>query len=302
MSAGPGVEDPGMRFPRPAPWLSLLLALIVLAGISALVVHAGREGGGGPPAPGTRASARTPAPARPESGAGRTRRRMAELSLRREPLYRGSEHRPLVALTFDDGPGRDTMRVLSALNRLRVRATFFVIGRQLAGRERELRAIVAHGDALGVHSWSHPDLTTLPPARVRAELLGTRNAIRRITGGDPVLYRPPYGAVDATVMASVAGARMVPVLWDVDGADWAEGATPKTLRRTVLAEVRPGSIILLHDGGGRRGVTARALPAIVAGLRARGLRPVLVTELLERDPPPSQAPAPPARPGSDPGR
>lgn len=305
MTTPAGVEDQWVRFPRPAPWLALLVALLLLAGASALVVRSSRGDDPGRRAfPLPSATPAYPVPGPAAVAAARARRSMAELSLRRAPLYRGSEHMTLVALTFDDGPGTDTMRILSTLNRLRVPGTFFVIGRQLAGRRRELRAIVAHGDALGVHTWSHPDLTTLRPARVRSELLGTRNAIRRIAGVDPVLYRPPYGAIDLRVMADVAAARMVPVLWDVDGEDWMEHATPATVSRTVLAEVRPGSIILLHDGGGRRGVTARALPRIVAGLRSRGLQPVLVTDLLERDPPPTGPPATttPADPASDPGR
>lgn len=283
-----------MRFPRPAPWIALLLALAVLAGVAALLAGGGGSDdpgdGAGVPAPSTTPAA--PIPGLAATAAARTRREIAQLSLRRQPLYRGSERRALVALTFDDGPGPDTLRILSTLNRLRVPGTFFVIGRQLAGRERQLRAIVAHGDEIGVHSWSHPDLTRLRVARVRAEIVGTRNAIRARAGVEPLLYRPPYGAIDRRVMAAVAPARMAPVLWDVDGDDWARTATPARVARTVLAEVRPGSIILLHDGGGRRGVTARALPRIVAGLRARGLEAVLVSELLERDPPPSAPPVP----------
>ena len=294
------VEDGRMRFLRPPPWLALLLTVAVLAGASALVVRtAGGTGTDAPldgPVPATTPAA--PIPGLAATAAARARREMALLSMRREAVYRGSERMDLVALTFDDGPGPDTMRILSALNRLRVPGTFFVIGRQLEGRERALRAIAAHGDEIGVHSWSHPDLTTLTPARVRSELVGTRNAIRRLAGVDPVLYRPPYGAVDRRVMAAVAAARMVPVLWDADGDDWAGGATPARVSRTILSEVRPGSIILLHDGGGRRGVTVRALPRIVAGLRARGLEPVLVSELLERDPPPRDRP--PAERATDP--
>ncbi len=291
-----------MRFLRPPPWLALLVTVAVLAGASALVVRTAGSTGTGTdasldgPAPATTPAA--PIPGLAAVGAARTHREMALLSMRREAVYRGSEHMDLVALTFDDGPGPDTMRILSVLNRLRVPGTFFVIGRQLEGRERALQAIAAHGDEVGVHSWSHPDLTTLTPARVRSELLGTRNAIRRLAGVDPVLYRPPYGAVDRRVMAAVAAARMVPVLWDADGDDWARGATPARVSRTILSEVRPGSIILLHDGGGRRGVTVRALPRIVAGLRARRLEPVLVSELLERDPPPGDRP--PAARATDP--
>ena len=187
-----------MRLPRPAPWLVLLLTVAALAGASAIVGPLGRDG---PPEEGPSTPIASTTPAAPVPGPAatpetRARREMARLSMRQEPLYRGSERMALVALTFDDGPGVDTMRILLALNQLHVPATFFVIGRQLEGRERELRAIVAHGDEVGVHSWSHPDLTSLSPARVRAELLGTRNAVRRLAGVDPVLYRPPYGAID----------------------------------------------------------------------------------------------------------
>ena len=112
-----------MRPPRPAPWLALLLALAALAGVAALVARPGPEGpsgeGAGTPAPSTTPAA--PIPGLAATAEARTRRAMALLSMRREPLYRGSERMALVALTFDDGPGADTMRILSALNRLDVR-------------------------------------------------------------------------------------------------------------------------------------------------------------------------------------
>jgi peptidoglycan-N-acetylglucosamine deacetylase len=282
------------RSPRPRLWLLALGALVALVGLSVLVV---RLGGGASQASGRgvlRSVGGVPAPDLSPAAARARRERaaMAAISMWRQPVYRGSERRRLVALTFDDGPGPDTMRILGTLNRLGVPATFFVVGRQIAGHERELAAVVAHGGAIGVHTWDHRDLTRLRPAQVRAEVLGTRNAIRAAAGSDPALYRPPYGAVDAHVMADVAAGRMVPVLWDCDGEDWREDATPRSVARAILREVRPGSIILLHDGGGRRVVTARALPAIVRGLRARHLTPVLVTDLLRRDPPPRDHAAP----------
>jgi peptidoglycan-N-acetylglucosamine deacetylase len=270
------------RSPRPRLWLLALGALVALVGLSVLVARLGggasRASGqavlrsvGGEPAP-----ALSPAAAR----ARRERAAMAAISRWRQPVYRGSERRRLVALTFDDGPGPDTMRILGTLNRLGVPATFFVIGRQIAGHERELAAIVAHGGEVGVHTWDHPDLTGQRPAQVRAEVLGTRDAIRAAAGSDPALYRPPYGAVDAHVMADVAAARMVPVLWDCDGEDWREDATPRSVARAILREVRPGSIVLLHDGGGDRSQTAEALPAVIEGLLERGYRFTLVDELL----------------------
>ena len=86
-------------------------------------------------------------------------------------------------------------------------------------------------------------------------------------------------------MDAVASARMVPVLWDADGDDWAPGISAAEISRRILAGVRPGSIILLHDGGGPRNQTVKAIPLILKGLKKRGLKPVTVSELLEQDPP-----------------
>ncbi|MGD9694473.1 MAG: polysaccharide deacetylase family protein [Thermoleophilia bacterium] len=280
---------------RPPLWGWLLAGLAALAVAAALIVRATGDGGSPGPAGALTATAPATAPVAPSPPpVSAERRAMAELSLRGTPIYRGSERRKLVALTFDDGPGRETTDVIGQLARLRVPATFFVIGRQIAGRESELRAMVAHGHEVGVHTWSHPDLTTLKRPRVRSEVLGTRNLIRRVTGVDPGLLRPPYGAVDRAVLDDIASERMVAALWDVDALDWHADAGPGKIAATVLREVRPGSIILMHDGPvGRPGATVRALPRIVRGLRARGLEPVTVSELLRRDPPPEQPP--PAR-------
>lgn len=268
------------RIPRPAPWLGLLVGLVLLTGVAVLVTRMGDGGDSGAPAPVVTTPPLDPAAAR----AAARRRALAQIAMWRQPVYRGAGSSRLVGLSFDDGPAPTTMRILGELNRLGVNATFFVIGRQVSGNERELRAIVAHGNEVAVHTWDHPDLTTLTAAGVRRQLVRTRDAIRAATGDDPGLYRPPYGAIDDRVVSAVAPARMVPVLWDADGDDWT-GIGARQISRRVLAEVHPGAIILLHDGGGMRGATAAALPAIVRGLRARGLTPVPVGRLLESDPP-----------------
>ena len=284
------------RYPRPAPWLGLLLGLVVLTGAAALVAHLS---GGGP----DRAdSASAPAPhVNPAvARAAAHRRAMARIALWRQPVYRGSDTSNLVALSFDDGPAPATLRTLAQLNRLEVHATFFVIGRQIPGNEPKLRAIVKHGNEVAVHTWDHPDLTTLSDARIRSELIDTRDAIRKGVGVNPAFYRPPYGAVNDRVVGAIASARMVPVLWDADGDDWVPGISAAQISRRVLAKVRAGSIILLHDGGGPRDQTVKAIPLVVKGLRARGLTPVMVSELLERDPPPhGGAPAHVVDPSAD---
>jgi len=192
-----------------------------------------------------------------------------------------------VALSFDDGPSEDTPRVLDILEAEQVPATFFEVGREIAGREATLRRIVADGDVIGDHTWSHLDLTK-HPKQVVPQLASTRDAVARATGGyTPCLFRPPYGALDPAVVRDAAGLGLATVTWDVDPRDWSLPGT-KRIVRTVLSETRPGSIILLHDGGGPREQTVAALPAIIRALRARGLRFVTVPQLLGF--PPAYAP------------
>lgn len=287
------------RIPRPAPWLGLLVGLVLLTAVAALVAHLG--GAGDSQDAGLAAERTVTTPPDPAALRAAARRRaMAQIALWRQPVYRGAPTSRLVGLSFDDGPAPSTMKVLAALNRLHVNATFFVIGRQVRGNERELRAILAHGNEIAVHTWDHPDLTTLTNARARGQVIATRDAIREATGVDPGLYRPPYGAIDDRVARAIGPTRMVPVLWDTDGDDW-NGLTAAQISRRVLAEAHPGAIILLHDGGGMRGPTVAAIPAIVRGLRARGLTPVPVGRLLETDPPARDgAPAATVDPDADP--
>ncbi len=157
-------------------------------------------------------------------------------------------------------------------------ATFFMIGRQItASYGPTLRTELRYGDALGDHSFTHPYLTRVDD--VAAELGRTRTAIERLTGYTPCVFRPPYGAYDASVIDTARSLGLATVLWNDDPSDWALPGTPAIVQR-VLAQVRPGSIIISHDGGGFRGETLAAYPTIIAALRARGYRFQTVPELL----------------------
>jgi peptidoglycan/xylan/chitin deacetylase (PgdA/CDA1 family) len=193
--------------------------------------------------------------------------------------YRGgSGRRREVAFGFDDGPAPDTIAFVRMLERVHARATFFVIGRQIvpAYRPALLREL-RDGDVLGDHTFTHPDLVLSRDAR--SQLADTAAAIRARTGYEPCVFRPPYGAYDAAVVATARSLGMATVLWDVDPADWAKPGTA-AIEQRVLAQVRPGSIVISHDGGGPRGQTLAAYPAIVHALRARGYRIVTIPELL----------------------
>jgi len=194
-----------------------------------------------------------------------------------------------VALTFDDGPSPVyTPRIMRVLRRLHVHATFFVIGYLAQAYPAIVREEQRFGMAVGNHTYNHPEVppfAQLPRVLVRDEIALTAGVLERI-GVHTDLFRPPAGSTSPTVerIASTFGERVV--LWSVDPADWAPGATARTIAARVLSAVHPGSIVVLHDGGGDRSATLAALPLIVHGIRHRHLH--LVS--LDARPPAARAP------------
>jgi peptidoglycan/xylan/chitin deacetylase (PgdA/CDA1 family) len=193
-------------------------------------------------------------------------------------LYRSGPSSREVAIGFDDGPYTDTPAFVRMLERSHAKATFFMIGRQVTSTYREtmlheLRA----GDALGDHSYSHPDMTrTSDP---RGQLERTLAVIRAQSGYTPCVFRPPYGDVDSSVIRIASSLGMATIGWNDDPGDYAQPGTSAIVQR-VLAQVRPGSIVISHDGGGPRWQTLAAYPRIIAALHRRGYRVVTIPELL----------------------
>ncbi len=194
--------------------------------------------------------------------------------------YRSGPPRKEVALSFDDGPyplTQDFVRMLRANGAV---ATFFMIGRQVNPSFRgTLREELRDGDALGDHTWTHPDLDALSESAVRGELASTREVIKRESGYSPCVFRPPYGDYDATVVRVARSLGLATILWDVDPSDYTLPGVG-AIEQRVLAQATAGSIILSHDGGGPRGETLAAYPQIIRRLRARGYRFVTVPQLL----------------------
>ena len=185
----------------------------------------------------------------------------------------GPRDRKVVALTFDDGPSDYTPAFLDVLRREHTRGTFFEIGQEIGGREATLRRILREGDEIGNHTTHHTEFPGY------ANIAPTTSLIEAATHFHPCLFRPPGGAVDASVIAAAAADGMRSITWDVDPADWSNPGSAAVYSRVVGA-VRPGSIVLMHDGGGDRSGTLAALPRIIDALRARGYRFATVTELL----------------------
>lgn len=195
----------------------------------------------------------------------------------RSPWYwtNASRHRRVVALTFDDGPSPYTPQVLSILERNHINATFFMIGEQVRGHEELLRRSLADGNVFGNHTFTHANVS----GGGLGQLTSTQGAIRRASGYTPCLFRAPYGAVSGTIIGQARGLGMDTIEWDVDPRDWSRPGTDAIYSRIVGA-ARPGSIILMHDGGGPRDETVAALPHVISTLRHRGYGFVTVPQLL----------------------
>jgi peptidoglycan-N-acetylglucosamine deacetylase len=196
-----------------------------------------------------------------------------------------------VALTFDDGPGPYTQQLVATLDKLQVHATFFAIGDQEQYFSAGTVAEVKSGDAIGDHTETHPMMATLSPHDQYEELFDQMAQIEVVGGRRPRLFRPPYGSFNATTFRELRHLHLLMVLWSVDTSDYTLPGVDAIVH-SALTGAKPGAIILMHDGGGNRSETIAALPAIVRGLRKRGLRPVTVPQLLMDDPPPHGLPLP----------
>ncbi len=190
-----------------------------------------------------------------------------------------------VALTFDDGPGPFTPAVIATLKRFHVPATFFQVGTAIAGFPQLARSELLAGFGVGDHTETHPFLAALPPAAQRTQIVGEARRIHDYGAPYPRLFRPPYESFDPTTARIVRAADMLMVLWSVDTKDFSRPGIA-SIAATAFAQVRPGAIILMHDGGGPRGQTVAALPRVISGLRRRGYRLVTVGRLMLDDPPP----------------
>ncbi len=185
-----------------------------------------------------------------------------------------------IALTFDDGPTRRfTAPILDTLRKHEVPATFFVIGAQIKPNRELVRRIVREGHALANHTWSHADVSR-GDAQANVQLGDTQYAIQQAVGRAGCLMRPPRGAVGPGLVRWLEKHRKVGVLWDVDSNDY-QLPSAAAMTQQIVSATRPGSIILLHDGGVDRSRTVAAVPGIIKRRKAKGYQFVTVPELLE---------------------
>ena len=185
--------------------------------------------------------------------------------------------RPMIALTFDDGPGPGTRRILKALEAVDGRATFCMVGNRVNDYARTARMVAEQGSEIATHTLTHPNLAKLSASEVRAELEESIAAIEQVTGVRPGVLRPPYGSTGGAVQQVCRDMGVVIANWNVDTEDW-RVRDAETILNHVLDNARDGAIVLCHD---LYPETAAAMERAVEALAERGYQLVSVSELLE---------------------
>lgn len=189
-----------------------------------------------------------------------------------------------IALTFDDGPGPHTKQLIDELAKTGSKATFFVLGPNVASQPELIKRMANEGHQIGNHSWNHPQFSRLSSKKVLSEVGRTSAEVKKITGHGTNGIRPPYGDLDKSVrktLSSVPDGEII--LWSVDTLDWKTRSTAKTIA-SVKKEAKPGAIVLMHD---IHQPTVAAVPAIVKYLRDEGYTLVTVDDLLASEHPKS---------------
>lgn len=181
-----------------------------------------------------------------------------------------------IALTFDDGPGPYTEKLLDILDKYDAKATFFLIGSKVSARADTLRRMQSRGHQLGNHSWSHPELNKVSTEQLASEIDQTNNAIKQAVGTKPNIIRPPYGAFNRAVLEQFRQRGMSAVVWSVDTRDWADRNSEIVCSRAV-AGARNGAVILMHD---IHPTSVNAVPCILDSLKQQGYSFVTVQNLI----------------------
>ena len=198
--------------------------------------------------------------------------------LKAEDLVKYNEYikkrsRKAVALTFDDGPNPNTTPVaLELLKKYNAKATFFMVGRSVAGNEDIIKQVVAEGHQIGNHSWSHPLLTKISLEEAKSQINDTTEALKKASGQDVHIMRPPYGGINSTIQAAVDQSF---ILWNIDTLDWKNRNTASIMRE--IRKTQPGSIILMHD---IHQTSIDALPSVLQYLTEQGFELVTIDELM----------------------
>ena len=199
------------------------------------------------------------------------------------PIYcvdKGEEKK--IALSFDAAWGNeDTAKILEILKKNNVRVTFFMTGGWIEQYPDDVKAIAAAGHELGNHSENHKQMSTLSSEECKKELMTPHEKVKKLTGIDMKVFRPPYGDYNDTLITTVRECGYSPIQWDVDSLDWKDYGVDSIIH-TVLdhKHLGNGSIILCHNGAK---YTAEALEQLIDGLQSKGFTLVKMSDLIYKD-------------------
>ncbi|MFI6927289.1 polysaccharide deacetylase family protein [Nonomuraea spiralis] len=183
-----------------------------------------------------------------------------------------------IALTFDDGPGKYAGTLLDTLKKYDAKATFFLEGQYVNSRPAFVKRMVAEGHEVGNHSYKHPDFTKIDAGVIRSEIKKTQDAVKKASGVEPKLLRPPYGLADIQVSDVATEFGMPMVLWTAGSHDW-DTKNEEAIKKKVLEVAERDGIILMHDWVKQ---TVDGMPSIIKSLQAKGYRLVTVSDVIKR--------------------
>lgn len=184
--------------------------------------------------------------------------------------------KPMLALTFDDGPSEETDKIVKVLAQYNARATFCVIGNKVESFAAVLKRTLAGGNEIACHTWSHPKLTTKSLGVIKSQIVKTNEAVKEVAGYTIKVLRPPYGAINKNVRSACKENDMIIATWNIDTLDWKNRNTNKTYR-AVIKGAKNGNIILMHD---LYSTTAAAAEKAIPELIEKGFQLVTVSELM----------------------
>ncbi len=184
--------------------------------------------------------------------------------------------KPMIALTFDDGPSPETDKIVRVLTQYNARATFCVVGNRVEGYADVLKRTVAAGNEIASHTWNHTKLTERSLASIRSQLTRSMQAVKETAGYDVKALRPPYGSVNKNVRSACKENGLFVITWNIDTLDWQTRSTSKTYR-AIVRNTKSGNVILMHD---LYATTAAAVEKAVPELVEKGIQLVTVSELL----------------------
>ncbi len=186
------------------------------------------------------------------------------------------EHKPLIALTFDDGPAEHTPRLLDILKKNGAKATFFIVGNLIEGGKAIIKRAYDEGHEIGNHTFTHAHLTYIPKEDILSELSKTSEALCEITGEMPKLSRPPYGSYNETVAEAGRELGLAFINWTVNTMDWST-QNADAVHKEIMSTSEGGFIMLCHDS---HKSTVDAMERVVVELIEKGFELVTVSELM----------------------